>query len=81
MFGLDFGILLGGSVIIETIFNIGGLGSLLLRSRAFYDFPVVAGVVLTASLCVIGANLLVDIAYGVLDPRVRVESNAIGRSA
>ena len=72
MYGIDFGLLLGGSVIIEKIFNIPGLGLMLLQARSSYDFPVMSGIVVLAAVAVIGANLMVDIAYGVLDPRVRI---------
>jgi peptide/nickel transport system permease protein len=72
MYGLDLGILVGGSVIIEQIFNIPGMGQLLLQSRALYDFPVMSAIVMLSSAAVILANLAVDIFYGVLDPRVHV---------
>jgi peptide/nickel transport system permease protein len=71
MYGLDFGLLAGGSVIIETIFRIPGLGTLLLQARNGYDFPLIAAVVIVFSMFVIVANLVVDILYGYLDPRVR----------
>jgi peptide/nickel transport system permease protein len=72
MYGLDLGILIGGSIIIEQIFNIPGLGNLLLASRTFYDFPVMSAIVMMGSAAVILANLVVDILYGVLDPRVQL---------
>jgi peptide/nickel transport system permease protein len=74
MYGLDFGLLLGGSVIIETIFRIPGLGTLLLQARTFYDFPLMSGIVILFSAMVIAANLVVDLLYGWLDPRVGVEA-------
>ena len=72
MYGLDLSLLAGGSVIIERIFRIPGLGSLLLDARDFYDFPVMAGVVLLFSLMIIVTNLVVDLLYCTIDPRVRV---------
>lgn len=72
MYGLDFGLLLGGSMIVEKIFDIPGLGLMLLTSRSNYDFPVMSGIVIVAAVGVIVANLVVDIAYSVLDPRVRI---------
>jgi peptide/nickel transport system permease protein len=72
MYGLDLGILIGGSIIIEQIFNIPGLGQLLLASRTFYDFPVMSAIVMIGSAAVVLGNLVVDIAYGVLDPRVQI---------
>ncbi|CAN5721557.1 ABC transporter permease [soil metagenome] len=71
MFGLDFAILVGGSVIVEQVFRIPGLGSLLLRAVTLNDFPVAAGVVITVSVVVIIVNLVVDLLYGALDPRTR----------
>lgn len=74
MYGLDLSLLAGGSVIIERIFRIPGLGSLLLDARNFYDFPGMAGVVLLFSLIIIVTNLAVDLLYCGIDPRVRVGS-------
>ena len=76
MFGLDFGLLLGGSVIIETIFRIPGLGALLLQARDFYDFPIMSGIVIVISAIVVLVNLIVDLAYAALDPRVRLGANS-----
>ncbi|MDP9223396.1 MAG: ABC transporter permease [Actinomycetota bacterium] len=72
MYGLDLGILIGGSVIIEQIFNIPGLGHMLLDARTSYDFPLMSAIVMVDSAAVIVANLVVDILYGVLDPRVHL---------
>lgn len=71
MYGLDLGILLGGAVITESIFNIPGIGSLAVDSIANLDLPVILGTTVVAGVFVIIANLLVDIIYAVLDPRVR----------
>jgi peptide/nickel transport system permease protein len=79
MYGLDLGILIGGSIVIEQIFRIPGLGALLLVSREFYDFPVMAAIVMFGSAAVIIGNLIVDILYTVLDPRVRLTA-ARGRA-
>jgi peptide/nickel transport system permease protein len=70
MYGLDLGILIGGSIVIEQIFNIPGLGNLLLGARSFYDFPVMSAIVMLGSAAIIVANLVIDIIYTVLDPRV-----------
>jgi peptide/nickel transport system permease protein len=78
MYGLDLGILIGGSVIIEQIFNIPGLGNLLLRSRAFYDFPLMSAIVMLGSIAIIVGNLVVDILYTVLDPRVQLTGTTQG---
>jgi peptide/nickel transport system permease protein len=71
MFGLDLGLLLGGAVITETVFALPGLGQYLVDSLATNDFPAVMGVTVFASLFIILANLVVDIVYAFLDPRVR----------
>jgi peptide/nickel transport system permease protein len=70
MYGLDLGALLSGSVIIEEIFRIPGVGRLLLQSFVVLDFPVMAGVVMFASACVVVIAAVIDILYGVIDPRV-----------
>jgi peptide/nickel transport system permease protein len=72
MYGLDLGILIGGSIIIEQIFDIPGLGKLLLASRSSYDFPLMSGIVMLGSTAIILGNLVVDILYGVLDPRIEL---------
>jgi peptide/nickel transport system permease protein len=69
--GLDIGILLGSSVLVETVFNIPGIGRLNYIAITHADFPIVQGTVLVAALFIIVANIVVDIAYAFLDPRVR----------
>ena len=69
--GLDIGVLLGSSVLVETVFNIPGIGRLNYTAITHSDFPIVQGTVLLAALFIIVANILVDIAYAFLDPRVR----------
>jgi len=69
--GLDIGVLLGSSVLVETVFNIPGIGRLNYIAITHADFPIVEGTVLVASLFIILANIIVDIAYAFLDPRVR----------
>ena len=71
IFGLDLGALLGGAVIIETVFNIPGIGRLNYDAIGHSDFPIVQGTVILATLFIVVANILVDIAYAYLDPRVR----------
>jgi len=68
--GLDIGVLLGSSVLVETVFNIPGIGRLNYVAITHADFPIVQGTVLFAALFIIVANILVDIAYAYLDPRV-----------
>jgi peptide/nickel transport system permease protein len=69
--GLDIGILLGSAVLVETVFNIPGIGRLNYDAITHSDFPIVQGTVLLASFFIIVANIVVDIAYAYLDPRVR----------
>lgn len=73
MFGMSFGGLLGGSVIIETIFAWPGVGKFAVDSIFNRDYPVIQGYVLFMALIFVLANLLVDISYGLLDPRIRLE--------
>jgi peptide/nickel transport system permease protein len=72
-FGLQFGGLLGGIVVIERVFNWPGLGTLAFDAVAARDYPVLQGVITVLSLLIVGINLLVDIAYGLVDPRIRTE--------
>lgn len=69
--GIQFGALLGGTVIVETIFALPGLGRLLIDNIRASDFPMVQGVVLFMALARLAINLLTDLLYGWLDPRIR----------
>ncbi|HZR41176.1 MAG TPA: ABC transporter permease [Ktedonobacteraceae bacterium] len=71
--GLQVGAILGGAVITETIFLWPGVGQLAVQSLLSKDYPVVQGVVLLSALSYMGANLLVDIGYVILDPRIRFD--------
>jgi len=71
MFGIDFGTLLGGAIITETVFNLDGLGSYVVRAVGRGDLPVILAVVVIAALAVAIMSLIVDIVYAYLDPRVR----------
>lgn len=71
--GLQFSALLGGAVVIETIFSRRGIGSLAVRAVTTNDFPLVQGTVLFAAVIYVLINLLTDIVYGYLDPRIRHE--------
>jgi peptide/nickel transport system permease protein len=72
-FGLQFGGLLGGIVVVERVFNWPGMGTLAFDAVAARDYPVLQAVITILSLLIIGVNLLVDIAYGLIDPRIRTE--------
>lgn len=69
--GLDFGTLLGGALLIEVVFDIPGVGRLNYDALTHADFPIIEGTVLLAALFIVLANILVDISYAYLDPRVR----------
>ena len=71
MFGLDLGILLGGAILIETVFNIPGIGRLAFDAIQKSDLPMVQGTVLIGALAIVLMNLVVDVVYAFLDPRVR----------
>jgi peptide/nickel transport system permease protein len=70
--GLVFGALLGGAVVTETIFGWPGLGRLVIQATLSRDYPVVQTVVILLALVFVGINLLVDLAYAFLDPRIRL---------
>jgi peptide/nickel transport system permease protein len=72
MIGMDVGVAFGGALFIETVFELPGMGRLLVRSLANGDLPMILGIVLVVSLVVLIANLFVDIAYSLVDPRVRL---------
>ncbi|MGI8802457.1 MAG: ABC transporter permease [Solirubrobacteraceae bacterium] len=69
--GLDIGVLLGGALLTETVFNVPGIGRLNYDAIGHADFPVIQGTVLLAAVFIILANIVVDIVYAFLDPRVR----------
>jgi peptide/nickel transport system permease protein len=71
LIGLQAPLLIGGAVIMEQIFVIPGMGMLLLEAVSQRDYPVITGVFLLVGVCVLLINLLVDLSYGTLDPRVR----------
>lgn len=73
MTGLQFGFLLGGSVVIETVFSWPGLGKLLIDSVAFRDYPVIQAEMLIFALEFIIINLVVDLLYGILNPQIRYD--------
>jgi peptide/nickel transport system permease protein len=74
LLGLQFAQLLGGAVVTETIFAWPGIGRLVVEAIFNRDFPVVQGVVLVVSLIFVAVDVLVDLAYAVLDPRIHTEA-------
>jgi peptide/nickel transport system permease protein len=81
MLGMDFALALGGAIFIETIYGLPGLGQVLYRALGSSDEPVILGIVIVVSLTVAIANLLADIAFCVLDPRVRLRTHSEERDA
>ncbi|MFI5707184.1 ABC transporter permease [Kribbella sp. NPDC051620] len=73
IFGLDFGLLIGGAVLTEKVFSINGLGMYAVTAISDQDMPKVMGVVLVATVFIVFANLIVDLLYAVIDPRVRAK--------
>lgn len=71
IFGLDLGLLLGGAVLTESTFSLPGMGQLVVDAVFGNDLPIVLGVVMVAGFFVVFANLVVDILYAAIDPRVR----------
>ncbi len=71
-FGIDVGTLLGGAVLTETVFGLPGLGWTAVQSIENQDLPVIIGIVVIAAAAVVVANIVVDVLYAVLDPRVRL---------
>ena len=72
VFGLDLGALLGGAILTEAVYNLRGLGYFALQSIRSSDLPVILGVTLFAAGFIVIMNLIVDLLYGVIDPRVRL---------
>jgi peptide/nickel transport system permease protein len=72
IFGLDLGLLLGGAILTETTFSLPGIGQYAVQAVANNDLPKVLGVTLMGAFFIIVANLVVDILYAVVDPRVRI---------
>ncbi|MGI5971249.1 MAG: ABC transporter permease [Oscillospiraceae bacterium] len=71
--GMQMSMVMGGSVIIETIFTIPGLGTYLMSGISARDYPVINGCVLLLSLCICAMNLLVDVCYAYVDPRIKAQ--------
>ncbi|MDR1299323.1 MAG: ABC transporter permease [Oscillospiraceae bacterium] len=71
--GMQIGMIMGGSIIAESIFTIPGLGSYMMRGITSRDYPVINGCVLLMSTCICVMNLITDLAYGVVDPRIKAQ--------
>src|SRR5258706_861009 len=73
LIGLQFGAVLTGAVITETIFSWPGIGRLLIQSIGFRDYPLVQGCILLIAVTYVGMNLITDLLYGLVDPRIRYD--------
>jgi peptide/nickel transport system permease protein len=71
--GISVGALLGGAVVVEQVFSIPGLGRLIIGAVLSRDFPVIQGGLLFLALIYLAVNIIVDLLYAVIDPRVRLE--------
>ncbi|MER5208120.1 ABC transporter permease [Streptomyces sp. NPDC002825] len=72
IFGMDLGALVGGAILTETTFNLQGLGWMAIKGVSERDLPLILAVTLITATCVVIANLVVDLLYAVIDPRVRL---------
>jgi peptide/nickel transport system permease protein len=72
MLGMDIGLALGGAIFTESVYGLPGLGKTVIQAIEGFDLPVTQGVVVFATLCIITFNLLVDLLYAVIDPRIRL---------
>ena len=72
MLGLDIGLALGGAIFTETVFGLPGLGQIALESIQGFDLPVTQGIVVFGTISILVFNLVVDLLYAVIDPRIRV---------
>jgi peptide/nickel transport system permease protein len=72
MLGMDIGFVLGGLFFLEFVFSMPGLGNLAIDSITLFDYPVTMGVVIFGTIMILAANLIVDLVYAWIDPRVRL---------
>jgi peptide/nickel transport system permease protein len=79
MLGMDIAVSLGATLFVETAYGLPGLGRLFATSLARRDFPVLLGITVYTTLVIIVVNFLIDIVYGVIDPRAREERGSEGK--
>jgi peptide/nickel transport system permease protein len=72
LLGMDIGVALGGAIFTETVFSLPGMGQTALQAIANFDLPTVQGIVVFATISIIAINLIVDLLYVVIDPRIRL---------
>ena len=70
--GMDIGLALGGAIFTETVYSLPGLGRTSVQALANYDVPTIMGVIVFVTLIIIVFNLVVDLLYAVVDPRIRL---------
>ncbi len=73
MLGMDIGLALGGAIFTETVYGLPGLGKTVIQSIETFDLPVTQGIVVFSTICIITFNLIVDILYAWIDPRIRLD--------
>jgi peptide/nickel transport system permease protein len=71
-FAISLGFVVSGSIVMEQVFNFPGIGNVLYQAVTNDDYPLMQGIFLVITLTVLGANLLVDLLYGFIDPRTRI---------
>jgi peptide/nickel transport system permease protein len=72
VFGIDLGVLLAGTIFTERIFEIQGIGRWALSATQAFDLPVVSAAAIFGAILIVISNLIVDVVYSILDPRVRL---------
>jgi peptide/nickel transport system permease protein len=72
MLGMDIGVALGGAIFTESVFSLPGLGQTAINAITNFDLPTVQGIVVFATISIIVFNLVVDLLYAVIDPRIRL---------
>jgi peptide/nickel transport system permease protein len=72
MLGMDIGLALGGAIFTESVYGLPGLGKTVINAIGNFDLPTVQGIVVFATIAIITFNLLVDLLYAVIDPRIRL---------
>ena len=71
--GLEIPFLFGGAIVTETIFSWPGMGRAFIEATGHVDYPVLMGILLVTAVITVGANLLADVAYAIVDPRVKYD--------
>jgi peptide/nickel transport system permease protein len=72
MLGMDIGLALGGAIFTETVYSLPGLGREVVKSLENFDLPTTQGIVVFSTICIIFLNLIVDLVYAWVDPRIRL---------